>query len=63
MRLETKRLILRTPRKSDWKDIVEAVGDIKVSKFLSLVPHPYKKKDALLWINECIKKARKKKRT
>lgn len=62
MKLETKRLILRTPKESDWKDIVEGLNDIKVSKFLAQVPHPYKKKDALEWINKCIKKSKKKKK-
>ena len=50
MILKTKRLILRSPRKSDWKDILEGASDIEVSKYLLLVPHPYKKKDALSWV-------------
>ncbi|MFH1787545.1 MAG: GNAT family protein [archaeon] len=62
MKLETKRLILRYPRKSDWKDIVEGIKDIKVSRYLTTVPYPYKKKDADWWINDCIKRSRKKKK-
>ncbi|PIN89616.1 hypothetical protein COU60_03330 [Candidatus Pacearchaeota archaeon CG10_big_fil_rev_8_21_14_0_10_34_76] len=60
MILETKRLILRPPKKSDWKDIVEGAGNIEVSKNLSLVPHPYTKKDAQKWIKGTIKKWKKK---
>lgn len=56
MKLETERLILRTPRQSDWKDIVEGVGEYGVSKYLAVVPYPYEKKDALEWINRCVKK-------
>lgn len=58
--LETKRLILRPPKKTDWKDIVEGASDLSVSKMLLVVPHPYRKKDALSWINSCIKKWKKK---
>lgn len=32
MELETKRLILRKPKKSDWKDVVEGVSDYDVAK-------------------------------
>ena len=56
MIFKTKRLILRPPRKSDWKDVVEGANDIEVSKNLLVVPHPYKKKDAIKWINSTIKK-------
>ncbi|NCN52144.1 GNAT family N-acetyltransferase [archaeon] len=60
MKLETKRLILRKPKISDWKDIVEGIGDLEVSKNLSNVPYPYKKEDALWWIKKTIKKWNKK---
>lgn len=62
MIIETKRLILRPPKRSDWKDVVEGSRDIQVSKMLAVVPHPYKKKDALRWINDVIKKWKKKKK-
>lgn len=58
--LETKRLLLRPPKISDWKDIVEGVKDLGVSKYLAVVPHPYTKKDALWFINDSLKKWRKK---
>ncbi|NOY89542.1 MAG: GNAT family N-acetyltransferase [FCB group bacterium] len=60
MKIETKRLILRPPRISDWQDIVEGVSDIEVSGMLAVVPHPYGKKDAIWWINEVLKKWKKK---
>lgn len=60
MMLETKRLILRPPKKTDWKDIVEGASDLEVSKMLLVVPHPYKKKDALGWVNSCMAKWKKK---
>ena len=63
MKLETKRLILRKPRISDWKDIVEGVGDIKVTRYLAVVPYPYKKKDAEWFIKDCLKKWNKKEQT
>jgi len=55
MKLETKRLILRKPRLSDWRDIVEGAGDLNVSRFTEKIPHPYKKKDALGWLKSSIK--------
>ena len=62
MKLETKRLILRKPKLSDWKDILEGVGNIDVAKSTKTIPHPYTKKDAFWWINKSIKKDRKKKK-
>jgi ribosomal-protein-alanine N-acetyltransferase len=58
MIIKTKRLILRPPRKEDWKDIVEGAGNLEVSKNLLVVPHPYTKKDAMSWINRVIKKSK-----
>lgn len=63
MNFETKRLILRQPKKSDWKDILDGIRDIQVSKMLSVVPHPYKKKDALSYIKYCLNNWKKKKKT
>jgi RimJ/RimL family protein N-acetyltransferase len=59
-RFETERLILREPKKSDWKDVLEACKDIKVTENLSIVPHPYKKSDAEFFVNRCIKWLNKK---
>ncbi len=61
MRLETKRLILRTPQIKDIKDVVEGAGNLNVSKWLVSVPYPYKKKDAEIFIKWNIKISKKKK--
>jgi len=63
MKIETKRLILRPPKISDWKDLVEAINDKDIAAFLATVPHPYKKKDALEFINKVKKDWKKKKPT
>jgi len=60
MKLETKRLILRKPNKKDVNDLVEGLNNLKVSKNISTVPHPYRKKDATWWINHCNEKKKKK---
>ena len=60
MKLETKRLILREPKKSDWEDMVEGAKELDVSKNLGLMPHPYTKKDAEEWINIVKEKWKKK---
>jgi len=60
MELETKRLILRQPKKSDWKDIVEGVGEYDVSKMTSHIPYPYKKKDAEEFIKKVTKRFKQK---
>ena len=61
MKLETERLILRVPKPSDWKDLVEGLNDPDVSRVILTVPHPYKKKDATEWIRRIRKTFRKKK--
>ena len=60
MELETERLILRKPKKNDWKDIVDGVGEYDVSKMLLKIPYPYVKKDAEDFIKRTLKKWRKK---
>ncbi|MBI2004288.1 GNAT family N-acetyltransferase [Candidatus Pacearchaeota archaeon] len=54
MKLETKRLILRKPEKSDWKDLVDGIGKLEVSKWTVRIPYPYKKKDAIDFINKSL---------
>jgi RimJ/RimL family protein N-acetyltransferase len=56
MNLETKRLILRKAKKSDWQDIIEGAGNFDVSKNMTTVPFPYKKEDAEWFIKDSIKK-------
>lgn len=62
MKLETKRLILREWSKRDKKDLIEGINNLNVSKWLLVVPYPYKKKDADWWINKQLKKQKKKDR-
>ena len=62
MRIETKRLILREWEDKDKGDTVEGINNLNVSKWLLVVPHPYKKKDADWWINHCKEKIKKKPR-
>ncbi|MFZ3011630.1 MAG: GNAT family protein [Minisyncoccia bacterium] len=60
MQLKTKRLILKEPKKSDWKDLVEGVGEYDVAKMLSKIPHPYNKKDAVDYLRKAIKRWKQK---
>jgi [ribosomal protein S5]-alanine N-acetyltransferase len=53
--MKTKRLILRQPEKKDINDLVFALNDLEVSKWVSKIPFPYTKKEALWWINHCKK--------
>lgn len=60
MKLETKRLILRKPKKSDWRDVYEGLNDKEVARNLKPIHPPYLKKDAKKWIDYLIKEWRKK---
>ena len=62
MKLVTKRLILRPLRDSDAKSIFENIKDLNVSKWLLVVPYPYKLKDAKSWVKHNKEKWRKKKK-
>lgn len=59
MELKTPRLILRPFESADVKDIVRNINDLEVSKWLLVVPYPYRMKDA----KEFVKKNKKKWRT
>ena len=63
MKLITKRLILRKPKLSDWKDIYEGCRDLEVTRYLAVVSHPYKKKNAVGFIKYCLKKWKEKNKT
>ncbi len=63
MELETKRLILRKPVRSDWKDLVDGLNEKNISEDINLLPYPYTKKDALKWINTSNLEWRKKDQT
>lgn len=62
MKINTKRLIIRDFKLGDEISTRENVNNLNVSKWLLVVPYPYKKPDALWWINECIKNQKKKPR-
>jgi ribosomal-protein-alanine N-acetyltransferase len=51
MILKTQRLILRKPEIKDVSDLIEGIGEFDVGKMLLNIPHPYKKKDAIDYIN------------
>jgi ribosomal-protein-alanine N-acetyltransferase len=61
MKLETERLILRKPRMSDWKILVEELNDLDISRYTKRIPYPYKEKDAKGWIKNAIKKGNQRK--
>lgn len=61
--METKRLILRSYRKSDAMDIWAHINNLQVSKYLIPVPYPYSLKDARAFIQSAIKRGRKKPQT
>jgi [ribosomal protein S5]-alanine N-acetyltransferase len=63
MRLLTERLLLRPFSEKDVDDLMVGINDIEVSKWLLLVPHPYKIKDAKWWINHCKESAKKRDKT
>ena len=51
MIINGKRIVLRSWKKEDIKDLVEGLNNINVSKWLSDVPYPYTEKDAMNFIN------------
>jgi [ribosomal protein S5]-alanine N-acetyltransferase len=53
MRIETERLILREPKMSDWKDLVEGLNNLNMSKNLTPIPYPYTKKLAIDYLKKC----------
>lgn len=61
MKLTTERLILRPLKDSDAKDVAKGVGDLDISRWLLVVPHPYSLKDARTWIESNKKKWKQKK--
>ena len=56
MRIETERLILRKPKKEDWKSIFEACQLKNFSKQTKRIPHPFMKKDAKIFLKKALKK-------
>jgi len=52
--IETNRLTLRPWTMNDTDELVEAINDIEVTRWLTVVPFPYTKKDAKDYISKCI---------
>jgi RimJ/RimL family protein N-acetyltransferase len=55
-----ERIILRRLRMSDADAITKYCKDREISKWITAMPHPYKKKDAVWFINDCKKKWKRK---
>lgn len=58
MNLLTQRLKIREIKATDAGNIVRYAGNINVSRYLLVVPHPYHLKDASEWIKKCKKDAK-----
>jgi len=52
--IETERLILRAWNLNDVDDVVDGLNNLNVSKWMSVVPYPYTKKDAEDFIKNSI---------
>jgi RimJ/RimL family protein N-acetyltransferase len=53
MRLGTERLILRDWDRKDIPDLVAGLDDLRVSRWLAFVPHPFAVQDAERWLAHC----------
>ncbi len=62
MRLITDRLVIREYSEKDISNIVENINNLKVSRYMAVIPYPYTIKDAEWWVNECSKRRSKKPR-
>ena len=51
MEIKTGRLVLKKPSRKDKQLLIDQIGDLEVSKWLSQVPYPYTEDDADDWIN------------
>ena len=51
--IHTERLILRLPSLDDTTNMVQALNDWEVCRWLSRVPYPYQKVDAVEFIKVC----------
>ena len=62
MKLATKRLILRDLKDKDKNVLPLIVNDLEISRYLAVVPYPYKKKDAIWFVDKCKKDSKEKPR-
>lgn len=53
LRLSTARLVLRDWTQADIPDLIEGLNDLRVSRWLAFVPHPYTNADAERWLAYC----------
>lgn len=53
LRLETARLVLRAWTHDGIPDLIEGLNDLRVSRWLAFVPHPYTRATAESWIIHC----------
>jgi RimJ/RimL family protein N-acetyltransferase len=56
--IDTRRLVLRPPRLTDLDGLVVAAGDLRVSRMLARVPHPYTRADGESFIAAVDRQAR-----
>ena len=49
--IETERLTLKQLGIADKEQLIDLIGDFRVSKTVSNVPHPYTDEDAEYWLN------------
>jgi RimJ/RimL family protein N-acetyltransferase len=49
----TARLVLRDWTPADIPDLIEGLNDLRVSRWLAFVPHPYTNADAEQWLGYC----------
>jgi [ribosomal protein S5]-alanine N-acetyltransferase len=61
--IRTKRFILRPIKKSDIKLIAKHANDKIVARNTLSIPHPYKLKDAKIWVNKNLDNYKKKEKT
>ena len=48
--IETRRLRLRRPRKTDAPRVAELLGDFDIARMTTSIPHPYGLADAEAWL-------------
>ena len=59
MIIKTKRFVLRPYKKSDKADLIKNINDKDIARFMSKVPHPYRHKDADIFLKKALNKKRK----
>jgi len=57
--IKTKRLVLRKPDNSNKQDLINQIGNINVSQWLSNVPFPYTMEHADQWLKTITQRAHK----